>query len=254
MGVCNRQPLAEDKGVHCKEESEGSRKQNSALRNTNHIRHNHWDEATIQVEVQKLHRQRDVNMASNGPGVHIAGFYTPTLGIGGGQGLTAGVSMSFYPTASIENLGGFGAAAGYFLTDNPVGLGPVFAGELNSTDPVQANVNFGGTIGINPLSIGAGGGIYGELTYTFLSDVVKIADLADNALVQQLSETFGVSKDVIIKGINSLSGELGNLTESYRSQMLNTGEFDLSKGYIAPSDNTRVAIPQRIIIDEEIKQ
>src|SRR5690606_31551284 len=62
--------------------------------------------------------------ASNGPGVHIAGFYTPTLGIGGGQGLTAGVSMSFYPTASIENLGGFGAAAGYFLTDNPVGLGP----------------------------------------------------------------------------------------------------------------------------------
>lgn len=63
MGVCNRQPLAEDKGVHCEVESEGSRKQNSALRNTNHIRHNHWDEATIQVEVQRLHRQRDVNMA-----------------------------------------------------------------------------------------------------------------------------------------------------------------------------------------------
>jgi hypothetical protein len=62
MGVCNRQPLAEDKGVHCEVESEGSWKQNSALRNTNHIRHNRWDEATKQAKVQRLHRQRDVNL------------------------------------------------------------------------------------------------------------------------------------------------------------------------------------------------
>ncbi|WP_157378396.1 hypothetical protein [Arenibacter latericius] len=63
MGVCNRQPLAEDKGVHREKESEGSWKQNSAPRNTNHIRHNRWDETTQQVEVQRLHGQRDVNMA-----------------------------------------------------------------------------------------------------------------------------------------------------------------------------------------------
>ena len=63
MGVCDRQPLAEDKGVHCEVESEGSWKQNSALRNTNHIRHNRWDETPKRVEVQRLHRQRDVNMA-----------------------------------------------------------------------------------------------------------------------------------------------------------------------------------------------
>ena len=48
--------LAEDKGVHREVESEGSRRQNSAPRNTNHIRHIRWDEATKQVKVQRLHR------------------------------------------------------------------------------------------------------------------------------------------------------------------------------------------------------
>ena len=43
MGGCNRQPLAEGKGVHREMESEGSRKQNSAPRNTNRIRHNQWN-------------------------------------------------------------------------------------------------------------------------------------------------------------------------------------------------------------------
>lgn len=62
-GFCNRQPLAEDKGVHCEVESEGSFRQNSSLRNTNHIRHNRWDKTPKQVKVQRLHRQRDVNMA-----------------------------------------------------------------------------------------------------------------------------------------------------------------------------------------------
>ena len=62
MGVCNRQPLAEDKGVHREVESEGSRRQNSAPRNTNHIRHNRWDKIAIQIKVQRLHGHRDVNM------------------------------------------------------------------------------------------------------------------------------------------------------------------------------------------------
>ena len=63
MGVCNRQPLVEDKGVHREVESEGSRRQSSALRNTNHIRHNRLDKAAKQVKVQRLHRRRDVYMA-----------------------------------------------------------------------------------------------------------------------------------------------------------------------------------------------
>lgn len=63
MGVCNRQPLANSKGVLHEEESEGSLRQNSAPRNTNHIRHNRWDETTIQVEVQRLHGHRTVDMA-----------------------------------------------------------------------------------------------------------------------------------------------------------------------------------------------
>lgn len=63
MGVCNRQPLAEDKGVRCEAESEGSWRQSSVPRNTNHIRHNRWDETATQVKVQRLHGQRNVNMA-----------------------------------------------------------------------------------------------------------------------------------------------------------------------------------------------
>ena len=35
----NRQPLAKVKGVHREVESEGRQRQNSGLRNTNHIRH-----------------------------------------------------------------------------------------------------------------------------------------------------------------------------------------------------------------------
>jgi hypothetical protein len=63
MGVCNRQPLAEGKGVHREMESEGSRRQTSALRNTNRIRHNRWDELARQSEVLRLHGDRGVNTA-----------------------------------------------------------------------------------------------------------------------------------------------------------------------------------------------
>jgi hypothetical protein len=63
MGVCNRQPLAEGKGVRCEAESEGSRKQISAPRNTNRIRHSRWDEIAKQIEVQRLHGDRDVYAA-----------------------------------------------------------------------------------------------------------------------------------------------------------------------------------------------
>ena len=63
MGVCNRQPLAEGKGVHREVESEGSRRQSPAPRNTNPIRHFRWDKAAIQAEVQRLHGQRGVNRA-----------------------------------------------------------------------------------------------------------------------------------------------------------------------------------------------
>ncbi len=63
MGVCNRQPLAEGKGVHREVESEGSRRQSPALRNTNRIRQNRLDKAAKQAEVQRLHGRRDVNAA-----------------------------------------------------------------------------------------------------------------------------------------------------------------------------------------------
>ena len=63
MEVCNRQPLVEGKGVHCEMGSEGSRRQNSAPRNTNRIRHNRWDELAQQSEVQRLHGHRNVNTA-----------------------------------------------------------------------------------------------------------------------------------------------------------------------------------------------
>jgi len=63
MGVNSRQPLAEGKGVHREVESEGSWKQTSALRNTNHIRHIRWGEMAIQIEAQRLFRHRSVNVA-----------------------------------------------------------------------------------------------------------------------------------------------------------------------------------------------
>jgi hypothetical protein len=63
MGVCNRQPLVKGKGVHREVESEGSSRQISAPRNTNHIRHNRWDEIATQIKIQRLHRHRNVNMA-----------------------------------------------------------------------------------------------------------------------------------------------------------------------------------------------
>lgn len=62
-GGCNRQPLAECKGVHREVESERSRRQSPAPRNTNPIKHTRWDKARIQAKVQRLHGQRGVNRA-----------------------------------------------------------------------------------------------------------------------------------------------------------------------------------------------
>ncbi|MCH7411843.1 hypothetical protein MM239_20855, partial [Belliella sp. DSM 111904] len=42
---------------------EGSWRQNSALRNTNLIRHIQWDKTTIQVKIQRLHGRWSVNEA-----------------------------------------------------------------------------------------------------------------------------------------------------------------------------------------------
>jgi hypothetical protein len=63
MGACSCQPLAKGKGVHREVESEGSRRQIFAPRNTNHMRHNRWDEFTKQNEIQKLHGRLSVDVA-----------------------------------------------------------------------------------------------------------------------------------------------------------------------------------------------
>ncbi|WP_444820820.1 hypothetical protein [Thermophagus sp. OGC60D27] len=49
MGVHSRQPLAVGKGTLREVESEGSQRKSSAPRNTNHIRHNRWNENAKQV-------------------------------------------------------------------------------------------------------------------------------------------------------------------------------------------------------------
>jgi RHS repeat-associated protein len=174
--------------------------------------------AVVSAEVAGVTTSQTVGLAvgrsANAEGIHIAGFYTPTLGIAAGQGLTAGVNTSFYPTAAIEDLGGFGGAAGYFLTANPAGAGPVMSGEVNATDP-RGNFKVGGTLGINPASFGLGGGVFAELSYTFLSDVVNVKDLgAGHPLVKELAEKFGVSKEAIIGGVNSMVSELFNQMNS----------------------------------------
>ena len=63
MGVCNRQPLAESKGVHREVESEGSLRQSSGPRNTNTMRQEMWDELTIQSKIQRLHGHMTVDSA-----------------------------------------------------------------------------------------------------------------------------------------------------------------------------------------------
>ena len=63
MGVRNRQPLAGGKGVHREVESEGSLWQSHAPRNTDHIRHNRWDEIAKQIKIQRLRGHRNVNVA-----------------------------------------------------------------------------------------------------------------------------------------------------------------------------------------------
>src|SRR5690606_21594456 len=170
-----------------------------------------------------------VGRSSNAEGMQVTTFYTPTLGVAAGQGLTAGVSTSFYPTASIEDLGGFGGAAGYFLTANPAGAGPVMSGEVNTTDP-SGNPKLGGTLGINPVSVGMGGGVYAELSYTFLGDLVNIEDLApDHPLVKDLAKKFGVSEETIIGGVGSMVKELFNQVENSSEQQESQNQRDQRK-------------------------
>ena len=63
MVVYSRQPLAKGKDVHREVESEGSRRQNPAPRNTNRIRHIGWDEVAKQIEVRRLYRHWSVSRA-----------------------------------------------------------------------------------------------------------------------------------------------------------------------------------------------
>ena len=63
MGVCNRQPLAKSKGVHCEVESDGSWRQSSGPRHTNVIRQKLLDELAKQSEVQRLHGSNAVDDA-----------------------------------------------------------------------------------------------------------------------------------------------------------------------------------------------
>lgn len=72
IGVCNRQPLADDKGVHCDVESEGSLRQIPALRKKNHIRHIHWDESAKQIKAQRLLGQCSINIAGRGVKVKMS--------------------------------------------------------------------------------------------------------------------------------------------------------------------------------------
>ena len=184
-----------------------------------------------------------VGASAAGSGVYAARFYTPTLGIGSGAGLTLGASVTVYPTANIEDLGGFGAAAGYFLTKNPAGAGPVFSGEINSTDPSQSDVSIGGTYGVGPLSGGMGGGAYVEGAYTFLSDVVKVADLPNSSFLKGLTETFGVPEKTILEGVNAMVNELSKQNSNLKQQLK---PVDLEQEKLIPADKTRFELPKRL--------
>ena len=61
MGAGRCQPLAEGKGVHCEVESEGSRRQSSALRNTNIIRHKRGMSLPNKAKSNKRHGHGTVN-------------------------------------------------------------------------------------------------------------------------------------------------------------------------------------------------
>ncbi|WP_439484055.1 RHS repeat-associated core domain-containing protein [Cyclobacterium plantarum] len=184
--------------------------------------------------------------SSNKDGLNASVFYTPTFGVAGGAGIVGGISSSFYPTGTIESLEGFGMAAGYFLTENPAGVGPIFSGELNLTNPMMKDVKLGTTFGFNPLSFGKGGGIYGELSYTVISEPLSINDFMNSPHVKTISNTLGIGSNEVSQIIGNLQDQFNTKNENYFKNKIEELNININEGYSTPADNTIVAPSEKV--------
>ncbi|MBN2748323.1 MAG: RHS repeat-associated core domain-containing protein [Bacteroidales bacterium] len=113
-------------------------------------------------------------------------YVVPTLGVGAGAGGLAGSSWVVFPNASIEDISGFGWAAGVIWT--PFGSG--YFGEYDRTGTGKS----GGSGG--PL-VGEFIGVYGEVSYTHYFSGLKgnVFDLSENT-IKKVAEALGYEEDV----------------------------------------------------------
>jgi len=131
----------------------------------------------------------------------VAGYITPSLGVGFIVSLSGGGGMSFYPKGKIENISGWGASMGEAAL---LGIGEEATrnwsfGE-NSTNKGWT-LSFGG---------GVGGGIFGEGTYTFTTkklDYITIANFINESLPTGLKilpkDVFNSFKNTALKRIDN---------------------------------------------------
>ncbi|AKP53760.1 RHS repeat domain-containing protein [Cyclobacterium amurskyense] len=109
---------------------------------------------------------------------NLAGFYTPTLGVGAGEGFIVSSSLSFFKNAkSVKDIEGMGFNAGAFYAVPGV-KSIIGGGEINLALRDDLSINkVGGTVSgsfIPGPNIGIGIGGYFEGAYTFMTDVINI--------------------------------------------------------------------------------
>jgi RHS repeat-associated protein len=201
--------------------------------------------ATLQFEVRGMAGTTAISVTSsftigimavrNSHGqINLSSFITPSIGGGAGQGMSIGLSSSFFPTVnSPEQLSGLGVNFGAFAG---AGL-PAISGSVEGNFAINltdGSVKGGGTFGPGLSGVAIGGGVYGEISYTHIMKTVTPEEFFDNPFVlfgaQTNFEKLGLSSqdlrsfgqnlinqvkyDVIPKELEILSNRLKKVQES----------------------------------------
>lgn len=148
---------------------------------------------------------------------NLAGFYTPTLVVGAGEGFVISQSFTLFKNAnSVEDIKGMGFNAGAFYAVPGVKT-LVGGGEINLALRDDLSINkVGGTVSgsiIPGPKFGIGIGGYLEGSYTFMSDIINVEDFEGSNIFNELVIDFGFDGTHLKNVVEDIYEKAKNLNE-----------------------------------------
>jgi polyhydroxyalkanoate synthesis regulator phasin len=184
---------------------------------------------------------------------NLAGFYTPSLGAGAGEGILLSSSFSIFKNAkSVKDIEGMGFNAGAFYAVPGV-KNLIGGGELNIALKDDFSINkVGGTVSGTFLpgpNVGVGIGGYLEGTYTFMTDLINLKEFEGSKIFDQLVNDFGIDKSNLLNVVDNLYNKAKELRDQNQPSQSKDLDELLKERNMAPSDAT--FLPNKINIDKK---